>query len=221
MKALFLAEAMKYGVLPLDDRAFQRLNPVSAGRPDLMAGRDTLTLYSGMTGMTENGFINTKAVSYTIDAELEIPDGGAEGVVLSQAGQTGGWSLYVKDGKPKYVYNWLAREHYVIESDHPLPAGSVHLGFEFDYDGGGLHKGATGRLPINGDLVGEGRIDKTQGAIYSLAGETADVGVDAWSPVTDDYDPWDNAFTGTIKQITIRHTDTPHEPDEPRHVFRN
>ena len=110
MQDLFLAEAIKNNVLPLDDRAFERLNPVAAGRPDLMFGRTTLTLYPGMTGMTENGFINTKAVSYTIDAELEIPAGGAEGVVLSQAGQGGGWSLYVKDGKPKYAYNWLARE---------------------------------------------------------------------------------------------------------------
>ena len=99
MKALFLEEAIKNNVLPLDDRGFQRLNPIQAGRPDLMAGRDSLTLFPGMTGMTENGFINTKGVSYTIEAELEIPDGGGDGVVLSQAGQTGGWSLYVKDGK--------------------------------------------------------------------------------------------------------------------------
>ncbi len=146
MQDLFLAEAIKNNVLPLDDRAFERLNPVAAGRPDLMFGRKELTLYPGMTGMTENGFINTKAVSYTIDAELEIPEGGAEGVLLSQAGQTGGWSLYVKDGKPKYAYNWLARELYTIESDEPLPAGKVTLGFDFAYDGGGLHKGATGTL---------------------------------------------------------------------------
>ena len=116
-----------------------------------MFGRTELTLYPGMKGMTENGFINTKAVSYTIDADLDIPDGGAEGVVLSQAGQTGGWSLYVKDGKPKYAYNWLAREMYTVEGDQPLPAGSVTLAFDFAYDGGGLHKGATGTIAINGE----------------------------------------------------------------------
>ena len=100
--------------------------------------------------------------------------------------------------------------------------GSVHLGFEFDYDGGGLHKGATGTLTINGETVGTGRIEKTMGAIYSLAGETADVGVDAWSPVTDDYDPWDNGFTGEIVKITIRHKSVPDETDRPHQaVFRN
>ena len=203
MKALFLAEAIKNNVLPLDDRAFERLNPAVAGRPDLMFGRKALTLYPGMIDMTENGFINTKAVSYTITAELEIPEGGAKGVVLSQAGQTGGWSLYVKDGKPKYAYNWLAREMYTMEGKEPLPAGKVTLVFDFAYDGGGLHKGATGSLSVNGRKVAEGRIDKTMGAVYSLAGETADVGLDAFSPVTDDYDPWDNAFTGKIDKITI------------------
>ena len=207
MKALFLEEAIKNNVLPLDDRAFERLNPIAAGRPDLMFGRTELTLYPGMTGMTENGFINTKAVSYTIDAELEIPEGGAEGVILSQAGQFGGWSLYLKDGKPKYVYNWLAREQYTIEADEPLPAGKVDLRFKFDYDGGGLHKGGTGALLVGDEKVAEGRIEKTMGAVYSLAAETADVGVDAYSPVTDDYDPWDNAFTGTIRKVVVRLAD--------------
>jgi arylsulfatase A-like enzyme len=204
LQALWYSEALKNDVLPLDDRAFQRLNPVAAGRPDLMFGRTSLTLYQGMTNMTENGFINTKGVSYAITADLEIPRGGAKGVILSQAGQMGGWSLYVKDGKPKYVYNWLAREMYNITSEEPLPTGKVTLVFQFDYDGGGLNKGATGTLLMNGKKVGQGRIDKTMGAIYSLAGETADVGMDAWSPVTDDYDPYDNAFTGKIDKIVIQ-----------------
>ena len=204
MQDLWLAEAKKNNVLPLDDRKFARLNPMAAGRPDLMFGRTTLTLYPGMTSMTENGFINTKAVSYTIDAELEIPQGGATGVLLSQAGQGGGWSLYVKDGKPKYAYNWLARELYTVEGQERLPAGKVTVRFEFAYDGGGLHKGATGTLYVNGTKVGEGRIAHTMGAIYSLAGEGADVGMDQFSPVTSDYDPWDNAFTGTIQKITVQ-----------------
>lgn len=210
MQDLFMAEAIKYGVLPLDDRAFERLNAVSAGRPDLMDGRHELTLYPGMTGMTENNFLNTKAVSYTITADLEIPEGGAEGVLLSQAGQTGGWSLYVKDGRPKYTYNWLDREKYVIAGDKPLPTGKVTVEFAFDYDGGGLNNGATGTITVNGQQVAQGRIEKTMGVIYSLAGETADVGVDAWSPVTDDYDPWDNAFTGTINTIVMKHKE--HQP---------
>ncbi|HKQ43967.1 MAG TPA: arylsulfatase [Rhizomicrobium sp.] len=203
MKELFFAEAVKNNVFPLDDRGFARLNPVSAGRPDLMFGRKTLTLYPGMTGMTENCFINTKAVSYSIDAEVEIPKEGAEGVIVSQAGQGGGWSLYVKDGKPKYTYNWLSREKYVVEGKEKLPTGKIHIGFDFAYDGGGLHKGAKGTLTVNGKKVGESRIEKTMGAIYSLAGETADVGVDAFSPVTDDYDPWHNTFTGRIEKIIM------------------
>ena len=117
----------------------------------------------------------------------------------------GGWSLYVKNGKPKYVYNWLARERYVIESNEKLPEGKVTLVYDFTYDGGGLHKGGTGTLAVNGKKVGEGRIGKTMGALYSLAAETADIGMDAYSPVTDDYDPWDNAFTGKINTVKVKH----------------
>lgn len=169
-----------------------------------MFGRRELVLHAGMTGMTENGFINTKAVSYTIDAELEIPETGAEGVILSQAGQFGGWSLYVKDGKPKYAYNWLARNLYTVQGLDRLPAGKVRVVFDFAYDGGGLNKGATGTLSVDGVQVAQGRIDHTMGAVYSLAGETADVGMDAFSPVTTDYDAWDNAFTGKIHKITMK-----------------
>jgi hypothetical protein len=157
--------------------------------------------------MTENSFIDTKSRSLTITCDLEIPKGGAEGVIMSQAGMFGGWSLYVKDGKAKYHYNGLAREHYVIEANEKLPEGKVKLVYDFDYDGGGLHKGGKGRLIVNGKTVGEGRIGKTMGALYSLAAETADIGMDAYSPVCDDYNPWDNAFTGTIHTVKIAHKD--------------
>ena len=172
-----------------------------------MAGRTEMTLYPGMTGMAENVFIDTLSRSFVITADLEIPQGGAQGVILSQAGYMGGWSLYVKDGKPKFVYNWLARERYTIEGKEPLPEGKVTLVYDFTYDGGGPHKGGKGTLTINGKPVGEGRIEKTMGAVYSLAGDTADVGMDAQTPVTDDYDPWDNAFTGTIHTVKVRHKD--------------
>jgi hypothetical protein len=207
LQGLFHKEAIKNNVFPMDDRRFERLNAEVSGRPDIMAGRKELTLYPGMPGMTENSFIDTKSRSLTITAELEIPQGGAEGVILSQAGQFGGWSLYVKNGKAKYAYNWLAREMYTIEGKEPLPEGKVTLVYDFTYDGGGLHKGGTGMLSVNGKKVGEGRIEKTMGALYSLAAETADVGMDAWSPVMDDYDPWDNAFTGTINTVKVKHKD--------------
>jgi arylsulfatase A-like enzyme len=205
LQNLFHTEALKYGVYPMDDRSFQRLNATNAGRPDIMAGRTEVTYYPGMTGMAENVFIDTLSRSYVVTADLVIPKDGAEGVVVSQGGLFGGWSLYVKGGKPKLAYNWLARERYVIEGAEPLPAGNVTLIYDFTYDGGGLHKGGTGVLSINGKKVGQGRIQKTQGAVWSLAGETADIGEDAYSPVTDDYDPWDNAFTGTINTVKIRH----------------
>ena len=200
--------------------AEERLNPAVAGRPDIMFGRTELTLYPGMPGLPEGSFINTKAVSFTIDAELEIPQGGAEGVIMSQAGQFGGWSLYVKNRKPKYVYNWLAREKYEIEASEPLPTGKVRLVFDFQYDGGGPHKGATGSIIVNGKKVGEGRIDKTMGALYSLAAETADIGRDAYSPVTNDYDPWKNDFTGTIKKVTVKQKQEAVKPTKKRPSLR-
>jgi len=205
LQDLFHKEAIRNGVYPMDDRSFQRLNAVNAGRPDIMAGRTEMTLYSGMTGMAENVFIDTLSRSFVITADLVVPKGGAEGVVLSQAGQFGGWSLYVKGGKPKFAYNWLARELYTIEGKESLPEGKVTLVYDFSYDGGGPHKGGKGVLSINGKEVGSGRIEKTMGAVYSLAGDTADVGMDAFSPVTPDYDPWENTFSGTIDKIRVKH----------------
>src|SRR5204862_4897832 len=99
MQELFLQEAVTYQVLPLDDRMLERFNASLVGRPDLMAGRTSLTVFEGMIGMTENVFINTKNRSHTITAEVMVPKGGANGVIISQAGRFGGWSLYVKDGK--------------------------------------------------------------------------------------------------------------------------
>jgi arylsulfatase len=127
LKALFLTEAVKYSVLPLDDRVLERFNASIAGRPDLMGPRTSLTLYEGMIGLSENAFINMKNRSYTITAELEIPKDGAEGVIIAHGGHTGGWSLYVKNGQPKFAYNWLGREMYEVIAPKPLPPGAVTL----------------------------------------------------------------------------------------------
>ena len=110
LKALFLTEAVKFNVLPLDDRVLERFNPAVAGRPDLMGGRTSLTLYEGMIGLSENAFINMKNRSYTITAELDIPKSGAEGVIIAHGGHTGGWSLYFKKGQPKFAYNCAIRK---------------------------------------------------------------------------------------------------------------
>src|SRR5580700_9457738 len=201
MQDLFMTEAVKYSVLPLDDRTLERLNAALVGRPDLMAGRTSLTVYQGMTGMSENAFINVKNRSHTITADVEVPQGGANGVILAQAGRFGGWSLYLKDGKPTYTYNWLGLKQYSVAAKQALPAGKVTIRYEFVYDGGGVGKGGTGTLYVDRKSVATGRIDQTQCCAFS-ADEGADVGADEGTPVTEDYQvPF--KFTGKIDKVTI------------------
>ena len=202
MQELFMKEAVKNQVLPLDDRTLERLNAALVGRPDLMAGRNSLTVYEGMTGMSENVFINTKNRSHSITAEVQIPEGGANGVLIAQAGRFGGWSLYLKDGKPMYTYNFLGLKAYKVAGPKALPAGKATIRYEFTYDGGGLGKGGAGVIFVNGQKVAEGRIEQTQGFAFS-ADEGADVGLDGETPVTDDYKEGANTFTGKIQKVVI------------------
>ncbi len=203
LQDLFLEEAIKYNVLPLDDRVYERFNAVIAGRPDLMGERTSLTLYPGMTGMMENAFINVKNRSHSITAEVEIPEGGGEGVILAQGGRFAGWSLYMKDGRVSYVYNWVGKERYTITAPEILPAGHATIRYEFAYEGGDeAGMGGTGTLYVNGQQVAEGRIERTTPFLFS-ADETADVGVDEATPVTDDYAERHNAFNGTIEKVTV------------------
>ena len=139
-----MVEAEKYHALPIDDRTVERVNPAIAGRPDLLGDRKSLTLYDGMNGMLENTFINVKNQSKTITAEVEIPKGGANGVILTQGGRFGGWSLYMKDGKPAYTYNYLGLERYTVTAKNEIPAGPATVILDFDYEGGGLGKGGNG-----------------------------------------------------------------------------
>ncbi len=201
LQAAFLTEAEKYSVLPLDDRTLERLNAALVGRPDLMAGRTTLTVHQGMLGMSENVFINAKNRSHTLTAELEIPKTGANGVILAQAGRFGGWSLYVKDGKPAYTYNYLGLKQYTVAAKQSLAPGKATLRFEFAYDGGGVGKGGTGTLFVDGKSVATGRIDNTQCCIFS-ADEGVDVGADEGTAVSSSYKvPFE--FTGKIASVTI------------------
>jgi arylsulfatase len=133
---------------------------------------------------------------------VTIPKGGASGVILAQAGRFGGWSLYVKEGKPMYAYNFLGRSASKVASSKPLPEGKVAIRYEFAYDGGGLGKGGTGTILVNGEKAAEGRIDRTQPNFFS-ADEGTDVGQDGETPVTDDYQEGDNKFTGTIRKVTV------------------
>jgi arylsulfatase len=167
-----------------------------------MGDRTSLTVYEGMVGMTENVFMNIKNRSHTITADVQIPEGGANGVLISQAGRFGGWSLYLKDGKPMYAYNFLGLKTYKVAAAEALPAGKATIRYEFAYDGGGLGKGGMGTILVNGKKVAEGRIDRTQGSFFS-ADEGADVGLDGETPVTDDYKEGDNKFTGKIQKVVI------------------
>ncbi len=204
LQALFMIEAEKYHVLPIDDRVIERVNPALAGRPDVMGGRKSLTLYAGMDGMLENTFINVKNQSKTITAEVEIPEGEANGVILAQGGRFGGWSLYMKDGKPAYTYNFLGLSRYTVAANQKIPAGPATVILDFDYDGGGLGKGGTATLSVNGDTVAEGRVEKTQPLMFS-ADETADLGLDNQTPVVEGIGIGreETRFTGKIQKVTV------------------
>jgi arylsulfatase A-like enzyme len=202
LQDVFMKEAIKYRVLPLDDRTLERLNPASAGRPDLMGERTSLTLSEGMVGMSENVFINIKNRSLSVTAEVEIPQGGANGVILAQGGRFGGWSLYLKDGKPTYCYNLLGLEQFKVSSSEAVAAGKATVRMNFDYDGGGIGKGGMATILVNGQKVASARIERTQGMVFS-ADETAGVGQDDATPVTTDYKERDNSFTGKILKVTV------------------
>jgi len=202
LQELFMKEAKINHVLPIDDRGIERLNPQLAGRPDLMGGRTSLTLYSGMKDLSENVFINTKNTSHSITAEVDVPANGAEGVVLAQGGRFGGWSFHLKDGKPSYTYNFLGMERSTINANEALPAGKHILRYEFTYDGGGIGKGGSGKLLVDGKTMAEGRIERTEGMIFSID-ESADVGMDNATPVLEDYKAKHGVFTGKINKITV------------------
>ncbi|MDM0022707.1 arylsulfatase [Variovorax saccharolyticus] len=203
MQAVFMKEAAKYNVLPIDDRSVERFNAAIAGRPDLMGPRTSITLYPGMTGMMENTFINLKNRSSTLTAELDVPQGGAEGVVFAQGGRFGGFSLYLKDGRPTYTYNWVGLERYTVASPEALPPGKATIKLDFAYDGGGSGKGGIASLSVGGRKVAEGRIEKTIPFLIS-PDEGADVGEDDDTPVSGDYVAGTKSrFTGKIEKVTV------------------
>jgi arylsulfatase len=202
MQDLFMKEAIKNRALPIDDRVVERVNAKLAGRPDLMGDRTSLTLSEGMDSMSENVFINIKNRSLSVTADVEIPKGGANGVILAQGGRFGGWSLYLKDGKPVYCYNFIGIEEYKVIAPKAVAAGKTTIRMNFDYDGGGIGKGGTATILVNGKPAASGRIERTQPMIFS-ADETAAVGVDDATPVTADYKERDNAFTGKILKVTV------------------
>jgi arylsulfatase A-like enzyme len=201
LQRLFLIEAAKFNVLPLDDRLVERVNPDMAGRPTLIRGNSQV-LFDGMIGLQENCMLNVKNKSHAITAELVVPETDARGVIVNEGGETGGWVLYVKDGRLAYHYNFLGMERFTAAADRPLPAGKHQVRMEFAYDGDGIGKGGTATLFVDGSQVDSARVERTHAFNYSLC-ETGGVGKDSGSPVSDDYPPGDNTFTGTINWVRI------------------
>jgi len=201
LQRLFLIEAVKYNVIPLDDRRVERFNPDLAGRPQLIRGNSQI-LFSGMGRLSENSVVNIKNKSHVVTAEVVVPDSGASGVIIAQGGHVGGWTLYAHQGKLKYCYNFFGVNFFFAEATSPIPAGKHQVRMAFKYDGGGLAKGGAVSLYVDGAKVGEGRVEVTQPMVFS-ADETCNVGKDAGSPVSPDYGPHGNEFRGEVNWVQI------------------
>ena len=201
LQRLWLIEATKYNVLPLDDRFAERANPELAGRPQLIRGKRQI-LFAGMGRLTESSIVNYKNKSHAVTAEVVVPAAGAQGVIVAVGGIAGGWSLYCKDGCLRYVYNFYGVEHYTVEGTTAVPEGTHQVRMEFAYDGGGLAKGGMVSLFIDGAPAGSGRVERTEPLVFS-ADETCDVGYEAGSPVTPDYPTPQGRFSGKVNWVEI------------------
>jgi arylsulfatase len=201
LQRLWLIEATKYNVIPLDDRVADRMNSDLAGRPVLIKGNSQI-LFGGMGRLSENSVLNMKNKSHSVTAQIEVPAAGAEGVIICQGGNIGGWSFYAKGGKLKYCYNLVGVQHFFAESAGRIPSGAHQVRMEFAYAGGGVGKGAVASLFIDGKKVGEGKIDATAGMVFS-ADDGCDVGVDSGAPVSPDYGPRGNEFNGVVKGVQL------------------
>jgi arylsulfatase len=211
LQRLWLIEATRYKVLPLDDRMLEKMNPDTAGRPVLIKGKTQL-LFGGMGRLSENCVLNLKNKSHSVTAQIVVPEKGAEGVIISQGANIGGWSFYAKNGKLKYCYNWGGLKHFFVESADKIPAGEHQVRMEFAYAGGGLGKGGKASLYIDGKKVGEGDIGATLAMIFS-ADDGCDVGEDSGAPVSPDYKPGDNAFNGRVKGVELAIADAAENAD--------
>jgi arylsulfatase len=201
LQRLWLIEAVRYNVLPLDDRLSERFNADIAGRPQLVRGNRQM-LYGGMKRLSPHSVVNASNKSFAITAEVVVRDSPAEGVILAMGGITGGFALYATGGKPKYCYNFCGIQHYFVEGTQAIPAGTHQVRMEFAYDGGGLGRGGTVSLFIDGGKVGEGRVEMTQPFAYS-ADETVDIGREMGSPVSPDYGARGNTFNGEVNWVEV------------------
>jgi arylsulfatase len=201
LQRLWVIEATRYNVLPMDDRVAERLNSELAGRPVLIKS-DTQLLFGGMGRLSENSVVNVKNKSHSVTAEIDVPPGGAEGVIVAQGGNIGGWVLYAKSGKLKYCYNLLGIQHFFAESRDRVPPGAHQVRMEFAYDGGGAGKGGSASLYVDGKKVGEGKVAATAAMIFS-ADDGCDVGQDTGAPVSPDYGAHGNEFNGRVRGVRL------------------
>jgi arylsulfatase len=199
LQDLFLSEAKKYNVLPLDDRFIERGDPHL--RPSLIEGRTKFTYLSGTAHVPESSVANTMNTSFIMTAYVDVPKAGGDGVLVARGGFAGGYSLYVKDGRPTYEYNWFGEARYRVKSSERLAPGPATIRLEFKYDGGGIAKGGVATLFVNDRKVGEGRIDKTEPVRFS-ANETFDLGMDSASSVSTEYQP-PFRYAGMLKKVEI------------------
>ncbi|WP_292242344.1 arylsulfatase [Mesorhizobium sp.] len=211
LQRLWLIEATRYNVLPLDDNVAARFDSDLAGRPVLIKGKSQV-LFGGMGRLSENSVLNMKNKSHSVTAEIVVPEGGAEGVIISQGANIGGWSLYAKGGKLKYCYNLIGVQHFFAESADAIPPGSHQVRMEFAYAGGGPAKGGTVSLFIDSKKVGEGAVGATAPSVFS-ADDGCDVGCDTGAPVSPDYGPRGNAFNGVIKGVQLAIGEDADHPD--------
>jgi arylsulfatase len=209
LQRLWLIEATKYNVLPMDDRTAERVVPEMAGRPTLIRGTSQL-FFPGMGRLSENSVVSIKNRSFSVTAEVDVPDGSVEGVIIAQGGRFGGWAVYAKDGAAKFAYNVLGIQEFLTVAEEPIPAGTHQVRMEFVYDGGGLAKGGNVTLYYDGRSVGNGRAEATQPMIFS-ADETTDIGYESGTTVTADYTAGNNRFTGKIHWVQIDVGDDDHD----------
>jgi arylsulfatase len=201
LQRLWVIEATKYNVLPLDDRGVERAVPEIAGRPTLIRG-NTQLFFPGMGRLSENSVVSIKNKSFSVTADVDVPNSGAEGVIIAQGGRFGGWALYAKDGKAKFVYNVLGIQEFTTAAENPIANGTHQVRMEFAYDGGGLAKGGDVTLYYDGTAVGTGRVGATQPMVFS-ADETTDIGYESGTTVTADYTAQNSRFSGKINWVQI------------------
>jgi arylsulfatase len=209
LQRLWLIEAVKYGVLPMDDRTAERIEPTMAGRPTLVRGK-TQVFFPGMGRLSENSVVSIKNKSFSVTAEVTIPDTGAEGVIIAQGGRFGGWTFFARDGRLKFVYNVLGIQEFPVVSASLLAAGARQVRVEFAYDGGGLAKGGDVTLYDDGKPVGSGRVEATQPMVFS-ADETTDIGYESGTTVSSDYTSRTSRFSGKIAWVQIDLGDDVHD----------